>query len=106
MIYTDRKIEFDDFGVFGEALKSFINSVVEKKINEALEDYDQIKSYQHSTISSDDLCKRWGRCKNSLRNMEKDGIIQPLPVGGKTKIYSMSDVLMVEMNNAKLRHTA
>lgn len=47
--------------------------------------------------------KDGGRCKNSLRNMEKVGIIQPLSVGGKTKIYSMEDVLNVEMNGGLKR---
>lgn len=96
----------DLLGVFGETIKQYINAAVEKKVEEVLEEYDTIKSVQHSTITSNDLCKRWGRCKNSLHNLEKDGVIAPLPIGGKTKVYSMNDVLMVEMNNAKLKARA
>lgn len=93
-------------GVFGETLKSYIDTIVDKKVNEVIEDYDKLKSYQNSTINSDKLCERWGRCKNSLRNLEKDGVISPLSIGGKTKIYSMNDVLMAEVNNPKLKRVS
>lgn len=96
----------DLLGVFGETIKAFITTEVEKKVEELLEEYDNMRSFQHSTISSDKLCERWGRCKNSLRNLEKDGVITPLAIGGKTKMYSMNDVLMAEMNNAKLKARA
>ena len=99
-------IEFDFLGGFGETIKMFIQNEVQKRVNEVFEEYDAIRSYEHSTINSDELCKRWCRCKNSLRNLEKDGIIAPLPVGGKTKVYSMQDVLNAEMNNPKLKHVA
>lgn len=94
---------FDFFGELGERIKNYIRVEVKRKIEEFFEDYEQLKKCQQSTINSNDLCKRWGRCKNSLRNMEKVGIIQPLSVGGKTKIYSMEDVLNVEMNGGLRR---
>lgn len=102
----DLDTSFDLLGVFGETIKLYITKEVEKKVKELLEEYDTMKSFQHSTITSDKLCKRWSRCKNSLRNMEKEGIIAPLPVGGKTKVYSMSAVLEAEQNNPKLKHVA
>lgn len=89
---------FDFFGELGETIKNYIRVEVQRKVEEFIEEYEQLKKCQQSTINSNDLCKRWGRCKNSLRNMEKVGIIQPLSVGGKTKIYSMKDVLNAEMN--------
>ena len=89
---------FDIFGELGETIKNYIRVEVQRKVEEFIEEYEQLKKCQQSTINSNDLCKRWGRCKNSLRNMEKVGIIQPLSVGGKTKIYSMEDVLNAEMN--------
>lgn len=104
--YFDLNPSLDLLGVFGETIKQYITTEVEKKVEEFLEEYYTIKSFQHSTITSDELCKRWGRCKNSLRNMEKDGVIAPLPIGGKTKVYSMNDVFMVEMNNVKLKARA
>ena len=59
--------------------------------------FKQLKKHQQSTINSNELCKRWGRCKNSLRNLEKRGVIRPLSVGGKTKIYSIEDVENAEL---------
>lgn len=94
---------FDFFGELGETIKNYIRVEVQRKVEEFIEEYEQLKKCQQSTINSNDLCKRWGRCKNSLRNMEKIGIIQPLSVGGKTKIYSMEDVLNVEMNGGLKR---
>lgn len=100
-------IENIDFlGGFGETIKMLIKNEVQKRVNEVFEEYDAIRSYEHTTISSDKLCERWGRCKNSLRNLEKEGVITPLPVGGKTKVYSMQDVLNAEMNYPKLKHVA
>lgn len=54
--------------------------------------------YHKKTISSDDLCKRWGCNKNTLRNKEKEQIITPLKKMGKVKMYSMGDVLEAEEN--------
>ena len=101
------EIENLDFlGGFGEAIKTLIEKEVRKCVNEVFEEYDSIRRFEHSTISSDELCKRWNRCKNSLRNLEKEGIIAPLPVGGKTKVYSMTAVLEAEQNNPKLNRAA
>ena len=94
----------DFLGGFGEAIKTLIENEVRKCVNVVFEEYDSIRRFEHSTISSDELCKRWNRCKNSLRNLEKEGIIAPLPVGGKTKVYSMTAVLEAEQNNPKLNN--
>ena len=107
IIIMIENIEFFDFlGGFGETIKMFIQNEVQKRVNEVFEEYDAIRSYEHSTINSDELCKRWCRCKNSLRNLEKEGVIVHLPVGGKTKVYSMQDVLNAEMNHPKLKQVA
>lgn len=88
---------FDFFGELGERIKNYIRVEVKRKIEEFFEDYEQLKKHQQSTINSNELCKRWGRCKNSLRNLEKRGVIRPLSVGGKTKIYSIEDVENAEL---------
>lgn len=89
---------FDFFGGMGETIKTFISLEVQRRMSEFMEEYEKLQKYKHSTINSNDLCKRWGRSKNSLRDLEKRGIVQPLLVGGKTKIYSMEDVLNAEMS--------
>lgn len=94
---------FDFFGELGERIKNYIRVEVQRKVEEYIEENEQLKRHQQSTINSNDLCERWGRCKNSLRDLEKRGIIRPLSVGGKTKIYSMEDVLNVEMNGGLKR---
>lgn len=104
MIYYIENLE--DLGCLGEMIKKCIDSTARKVFAEMFEDYENNRMFENSTISSDELCKHWGRCKNSLRNLEKDGVIAPLPVGGKTKMYSMKDVLKAEEMNPKLKRIA
>lgn len=99
-------LDLETLGCLGEAIKMCIERTARKVFAEMFEDYENNKKFQNSTISSDELCKHWGRCKNSLRNLEKDGVIAPLPVGGKTKMYSMRDVLKAEEMNPKLKRVA
>ena len=83
-----------------ENLGSYLETFIEKKINEKFDEIcgKQLKeqTFLNSTINSDELCKRWGICKNTLANKEKEGIIHPLPTCGKRKVYSMSDVINAE----------
>lgn len=95
-------IELDYLGILGEDIKMCIESTAKKVFTEMFEDYEANRRFENSTINSDELCDRWECCKNSLRNMEKDGVIAPLPVGGRKKVYSMQDVLYVESINPKL----
>lgn len=85
-----------------ENLGSYLETFIEKKINEKFDEIcgEQLKetTYLNSTINSDELCKRWGICKNTLTNKEKEGIIKPLPTCGKRKVYSMYDVINAENN--------
>lgn len=104
MIYNIENLE--NLGSLGEVIKTCIESTARKVFAEMFEDYENNRMFKNSTINSDELCKRWCRCKNSLRNMEKDGVIAPLPVGGKMKVYSMQDVLNAEMSNPKLKRIA
>ena len=83
-----------------ENLGSYLETFIEKKINEKFDEIcgEQLKetTYLNSTLNREELCKRWGCSKNTIGNMERQGIISSLPVMGKKKVYSMSDILLIE----------
>lgn len=85
-----------------EILESLFEPIIEKKVNEKFEEIcgKQLKetTFLNSTLNREELCKRWGCSKNTIGNMEREGIISSLPVMGKKKVYSMSDILLVENN--------
>lgn len=95
-------LNIESLGYLGEVIKKCAEDAAQRKFTEMFEDYEANRKFENSTINSDELCERWECCKNSLRNMEKDGIIAPLPVGGRKKVYSMQDVLYAEAINPKL----
>lgn len=79
-----------------EGLMYLIKSVVKETMKETIEENMTKMNYLNQTLTSEELCKRWGCCKNSLRNKEIKGIIAPLGVNGKKKVYSMRDILVAE----------
>ena len=95
------KFNLESLGILGEEIKKYAEEAAKKMFVEMFEDYEANKKFESSTINSDELCQRWECCKNSLRNFEKDGVISPLPVGGRKKVYSMQDVLYAESINPK-----
>lgn len=72
--------------------KGWVKEVVEEVIN------DKIVSVnlEDKRLNTDELCHRWCISKSTLSNWEQQGIITPLPLGGRRKIYSMKDVLDAE----------
>ena len=83
-----------------EILESFFEPIIEKKVNEKFEEIcgKQLKetTYLNSTIGRDELCERWGCCKNTIGNLERNGYIQSIPVHGKKKMYLMSDIIDID----------
>lgn len=74
--------------------KVWMREVVEEVITEKMCNVN----LEDKRLTGDELCERWNICKNTLYNWEKEGIITPLPLGGRRKIYSMKDVLNAEVD--------
>jgi len=72
--------------------KGWVREVVEDVIDEKM----CSANLEDKRLNADELCQRWNISKSTLRNWEKDGIIEPLPLGGRRKIYSMKDILNAE----------
>ncbi len=85
-----------------EGFRYFIKSVVKECMEETLDERMNKQTYLNQTITREDLCKRWGCCKNTIRNKELEGILNPLNVNGKKKVYSMREVLDIE-NSGELK---
>lgn len=79
-----------------------IEKFIDLKVNEKFEEISGKElsriTYLNSTLNSDELCKRWECCKNTLLKMEKEGTLSPLPVKGKRKVYLMKDITEIEMS--------
>ena len=69
-----------------ENLGSILETLIEKKVNEKFEEIcgKELKetSFLNSTLDRDELCERWGCCKNTLGNFEKNGCLHSIPVHG------------------------
>lgn len=77
----------------GKIIQSMVKKSVEDEIRIQMEQQNKLTS----TITREELCKRWGCCKNTIMNKEKEGLLFPLSVNGKKKVYSMSDIINLEM---------
>lgn len=79
-------------------MKIFFKTMIRESIEEVLGDQLSLMTLRSKTITSDELCERWSCSKNTLRNKELDRLINPISVNGKTKVYSMGDVLDLELS--------
>lgn len=88
----------ENLGFIWDGIEKFI----ELKVNEKFEEISGRELgrtiYLNSTLTSDELCKRWGCCKNTIINMEKEGTLSPLPIKSKKKVYLMKDITKIEMS--------
>lgn len=73
-------------------VKSWVKEVVEEVITEKMCNLN----IEDKRLNADELCERWNISKSTLYNWEKDGIIEPLHLGGRRKIYSMKAILDAE----------
>ena len=79
-----------------ETMKYTVKTWVKEAVEEVLDEKILNANIEDKRLNTDELCERWDISKNTLYNWEKDGIIKPLPIGGRRKIYSMKDVLAAE----------
>ena len=73
--------------------KNWVREVVEEVIDDKMCN----ANLEDKRLNAKELCERWNISRNTLYNWERDGVISPLPLGGRRKIYSMKDVLNAEM---------
>ncbi|MBR4917889.1 MAG: helix-turn-helix domain-containing protein [Bacteroidales bacterium] len=81
-----------------EGLKYTFKEWVREVVEEVVTDKMFTMNIEDKRLNADELCERWDISKSTLYNWEKEGIIEPLPLGGRRKIYSMKDVLNAESN--------
>ena len=79
-----------------DVMKFTVKSWIKEAVEEVLDEKICNANLEDKRLNTDELCERWDISKNTLYNWEKDGIIKPLPIGGRRKIYSMKDVLAAE----------
>lgn len=79
-----------------ETMKYTVKTWVKEAVEEVLDEKILNANIEDKRLNTDELCERWDISKNTLYNWEKNGIIKPLQIGGRRKIYSMKDVLAAE----------
>ena len=79
-----------------EGLKQTFKGWVKEVVEEVIDDKMVCANLEDKRLNTDELCHRWCISKSTLSNWEQQGIITPLPLGGRRKIYSMKDVLDAE----------
>jgi len=79
---------------FRYAFKGLVKEAVEEVLNEKMCNVN----LEDKRLTVVELCQRWNISKNTLHNWEQNGVIRPLPLGGKKKVYSLTDILSAEMN--------
>lgn len=81
-----------------DVFKYTVKSWVKEAVDEAIEARMQNVVTEDKLLTADELCKRWHISKNTLHTREKNGIIKPLDMDGKRKMYSLADVREVEVS--------
>lgn len=79
-----------------ESLKYTFKNWVREVVEEVIDEKMVCANLEDKRLNAEELCKRWDISRNTLYNWERDGIIEPLPLGGRRKIYSMRDILNAE----------
>lgn len=81
-----------------EGLKSTFKGWVREAVEDVILEKMCNVNLEDKRLTVVELCKRWNISKNTLYNWEKNGVIQPLPLKGKKKLYSMADIHSAEIN--------
>lgn len=81
-----------------EGLKYTFKGWVREVVEEVISDKMCNVNLEDKRLNVVELCKRWNISKNTLRTWEQNGVIKPLPLGGKKKVYSMADIHIAEVN--------
>lgn len=81
-----------------EGLRLAFKGVVKEAVEEVITEKMCNVNLEDKRLNAVELCQRWNISKNTLHNWEQNGVIKPLPLGGKKKVYSLSDVHSAEIN--------
>lgn len=79
------------YGVL-EGFKGYFKSIVKESMEEVIAEKMYTSNLEDKRLSTEELCERWNISKNTLHNWEQNGVISPLPIGGRKKLYSLADI--------------
>ena len=101
MEYNKNEIALLDTGCWANVVES-VKFTFKQWVREVVEDVISDKMcnayLDDKRLTADELCERWNISKNTLHNWENKGVIQPLPLDGRKKVYSMADIHSAEIN--------
>lgn len=81
-----------------EGLKKTFQGWVRDAVEDVISEKMCNVNLEDKRLTTIELCERWNISKNTLHNWELNGVIKPLPMGGRKKVYSMGDIHYAEEN--------
>ena len=81
-----------------EGLKKTFQGWVRDAIEDVISEKMSNAVLEDRLLTVEELCERWSISKSTLYSWENKGIIKPLPMGGRKKVYSMKEVHEVEIS--------
>lgn len=81
-----------------EWIKYSFKGMVKEAVDEVITEKMHCINWEDKRLNVNELCQRWNISKNTLHNWEQNGIIKPLPLGGRKKVYSLADIHSAEVN--------
>lgn len=73
-------------------LRNWFKSIVKEALEEIIEERNYSRITETPLLTTEELCKRWNITPDTLHNWEKKGKIAKMPLGGRKKMYSLTDV--------------
>lgn len=81
-----------------EGLKKTFQGWVRDAVEDVISEKMSNAMIEDKLLTVEELCERWNISKSTLYTWENKGIIKPLPMGGRKKVYSMKEVHEVEIS--------
>lgn len=94
--FTNPSMKNSNWGFIWEGFESILKSIVKQSLEELLQEKkcENVMFDQNLTVKQ--LCERWKISDTTLLSWEKKGVIAPLQIGGRKKMYSLKDIKEVE----------
>lgn len=98
LVISNATPDIMSWGSLLDVMKCTIKDWVKDAVMEAIEAKIDSTIAEDRLLTADELCERWHINKNTLHTREKNGVIKPLTMEGKRKMYSLAEVREVEMS--------
>ena len=93
---TNPTMKNSNWGFMWEGFESILKSIVNDTMEEWWQNKKKENAMSDQNLTARELCERWKISDTTLLTWEKRGVISPLQMGGRKKVYSMRDIKVAE----------